>query len=250
MQRHYKTKTALITGGTRGIGKAIALHLAEIGVVEVFVNYLENDTAAEQTCTELNEKGAKAHLLRFNMAFSTEINAMFEQIREQAERLDYFVHCPALTTFKPLHTVKPNQWDLTMNVSAKSFLHCVQGCVPLMPEGGKIVAISSTGSQRFNPNYGALGIAKSTLESLVRYLAVELAKKKIQINGVVPGMISGDKLPPFPNIEAVVEETLRRTPAGRFGTPEDVAKAVIFLLTQADWMYGQNIILDGGYCLT
>jgi enoyl-[acyl-carrier protein] reductase III len=250
MPASNNSTTALITGGSRGIGKTIAHSLAKIGVSEIFVNYLENDAAAEQIRAELNAKGLKVHLLKFNMAFPAEIKAMFEQIQKQTAHLDFFVHCPALTTFKPLHTVKPNQWDLTMNISAKSFLHCMQGCIPLMPDGGKIVAVSSTGSQRFNPNYGALGIAKSALESIVRYLAVELAGHKIQINGVVPGMILGDKLPPFPNIEAVVEETLRRTPAGRLGTAEDVAKAVIFLLTQADWMYGQNIILDGGYCLT
>lgn len=243
-------KTALITGGSRGIGKAIAHKLADNAADILFINYLENDAAAEQTLRELEAKGIKTHLLKYNLAFPAEISLMFENIREKTQKLDFFVHCAAITTFKPLHSVKPNQWDLTMNICTRSFLLCVQGCLPFMPGGGKIVAISSTGSRRFNPNYGALGVAKSGLESTVQYLAAELAEKNIQVNGVVPGMIQGDKLPPFPNIDEVVAETLRRTPAGRLGSPEDVAKTVLFLLTQADWMYGQNIVLDGGYCLT
>jgi enoyl-[acyl-carrier protein] reductase III len=242
-------KIALITGGSRGIGKAIALSL--VGVTDkIFINYLENDAAATETAAELELKGIKVHLLKFNLAFSSEIQLMFDEIYEYTEQLDIFVHCAALTTFKPLHKIKPNQWDLTMNITAKAFLQCVQLSTPLMRAGGKIVAISSTGSQRFNPNYGALGVAKSTLEAIVRYLAVELANQNIQINGVISGLIMGETLPPFPEIEKVIEITLQRTPARRLGTPQDVAKTVLFLLTQADWMYGQNIILDGGYCLT
>jgi enoyl-[acyl-carrier protein] reductase III len=242
-------KTAFITGGSRGIGKAIALSLVGEAKV-IFINYLENDLAAAATADELELKGVKVHLLKFNLAFSSEIQLMFEQIRERTEQLDIFVHCAALTTFKPLHKIKSNQWDLTMSITAKAFLQCVQLSTPLMRAGGKIVAISSTGSQRFNANYGALGVAKSTLEAIVRYLAVELADQKIQMNGVISGLIMGETLPPFPEIEKMVEMTLERTPARRLGTPQDVAKAVLFLLTQADWMYGQNIILDGGYCLT
>ncbi|MBL7808076.1 MAG: SDR family oxidoreductase [Saprospiraceae bacterium] len=246
-----KSKKALISGGTRGIGKAIALELVlHAGVGVLFLNYVENETAALQARDLLEAEGCKVHLLKYNMAFPAEISAMFDEINGLTDQLDFYVHSTALTSFKPLHLVKPNQWDLTLNISAKSFLQCAQGCVPLMHEGGKMLAISSTGSRRFNPNYGALGVAKSTLESMVQYLAVELADKNIQVNGIVAGMIQGEKLPPFPNIDKVVEETLRRTPARRLGTPADVAKTALFLLTQADWMYGQNVVLDGGYCLT
>lgn len=243
-------KTTLITGGTRGIGRAVARALAAENAGTLLLNYLENDKAALQTKAELEAMGAAVHLLRYNLAFPAEINQLFEAVREHTPALDYFVHCAALTTFKPLRTVKPNQWDLTMNISARSFLQCVQGCIPLMPDGGRVVAISSTGSRRFNMDYGALGVAKSALESMVQYLAVELAPQNIQVNGVVPGLIRGDQLPPFPNVDEVVAETLRRTPAGRLGTVEDIADMVLFLLTKANWIYGQNIVVDGGYCLT
>ncbi len=245
-----KDKIALITGGSRGIGRAIATILAQNDVQTLFINYLENDEKAEQTRLFLEEKGVKVHLLKSNLGFPNDINALFETVESLTDRLDYFVHCTALTTFKPLLAVKTNQWDLTLNISARSFLQCCQKCVPLMTNGGSIVAISSTGSQRYNPNYGALGVAKMTLEGIVKYLAVELADKNIRVNGVVSGLIQSDTLPPFPQIEEVINETLRRTPANRLGTPEDVAELVLFILTKAKWLYGQNIILDGGYCLT
>ena len=249
--QHNKQTTALITGGTRGIGKTIAHYLAEKTVNTLFLNYLENTEAAEETRIALEAQGVTVHLLQYNLAFPNEVNALFEQVATLTNRLDYFVHCAALTTFKPLYTIKTNQWDLTMNISARSFLQCTQKILPLMTtEGGSIVALSSTGSQRYNANYGALGVAKTTLESIVRYLAVELADKNIRVNGVVSGLIQGEKLPPFPHIQEVIDETLRRTPARRLGAPEDVAEMVLFILTKASWLYGQNIILDGGYCLT
>lgn len=267
------SKTALIIGGTRGIGKAIALNLArENAVNTLFLNYLENDEAAEQTRTRLETEGVKVHLLKYNLAFPNEIAALFEAVESLIEpssksptesltestelnelrikSLDYLVHSAALTTFKPLTAIKSNQWDLTMNISARSFLQCSQKAALLMPNGGSIVAISSTGSQRYNPNYGALGVAKATLESIVRYLAVELAAQNIRVNGVVSGLIQGETLPFFPNIDEVINITLNRTPAKRLGTPEDVAEMATFILTKAAWLYGQNIILDGGYCLT
>lgn len=250
MQNSQQSKTVLITGGSRGVGKAVAQHLAKGTVDTLFINYLENDAAAEMTQRDLEALSARVYLLKYNMAFPEEINMMFEAIRTQTGHLDFFVHCPAITTFKPLCKVKPNQWDLTMNVSAKSFLLCAQACIPLMEKGGQMVAVSSTGSRRYSPNYGALGVSKSTLEAVVRYLAVELASQNIRVNGITAGLLQGESMPPFPEIETTIEETLKRTPAGRLGTPHDVAVATHFLLTQANWMYGQNIVLDGGYCLT
>ncbi len=246
-----KEITALVTGGTRGVGKAVCLQIAKEGVQKLFINYLEKEDPANELSTQLKTKGLAIHLLKYNLAYAENVKAMFNDVRLYTQHLDYFVHCPALTAFKPLHKVRANQWDLTMNVSTRSFLLCVQGCIPLMQNGGgAVVAISSTGSRRFNPNYGALGVSKMALETMVRYLAVELAEKNIRVNGITSGLLKGETMPPFPEIERVVEETLRRTPAGRLGNPDEIARAVCFILRRANWMYGQNLVLDGGFCLT
>lgn len=243
-------KVALITGGSRGVGKAVSLALAREGVGLLFINYLENEKAMAALRTLIEPTGIRVVALPYNVLHPEEIVKMAGVIASHTDRLDYLVHCPALTSFKPLHKVRANHWDLTMNVSARSFLLTVQACMPMFVQGSSVVAVSSTGSQRYNPDYGALGVAKSALESTVRYLAVELATRDIRVNGVIAGMLSGESTPPFPNIEKVIEETLKRTPSGRLGTPEDVADAVLFLLTRGKWIVGQHIIVDGGYCLT
>ncbi len=243
-------KVALITGGSRGIGKAIVMALAQGSVQTFFINYLENDEAAFQLRNQLLAQGLDVHLLKYNLAFPAEIQIMFQEISNLSPHLDMLIHCAAITTFKPLKNVKPNQWDLTLNVSTKSFIQCAQQSAYLMREGGKMLVISSMGSQRFNPNYGALGVAKAALEAAVRYLAVEFAPQNIEVNGITAGLIQGESLPAFPDIENLVQETLQRTPAKRLGTPQDVAKLALFLLTQSDFIVGQNIILDGGYSLT
>ncbi|HMX39814.1 MAG TPA: SDR family oxidoreductase [Saprospiraceae bacterium] len=244
-------RTALIVGGTRGLGAAVARRLAVQGAVgTLFLNYLDNDRVARQLRTELETLGVQTHLLKANMAFPEAIEVLFDTLGTHTQRLDYFVFAAAVTAFKPLHGIRANQWDLTFNVSTRAFLLCARHCLPLMTEGGSIVAISSTGAHRFNPNYGALGVAKAALESTVQYLAAELGHQGIRVNGVVPGLIAGEQLPPFPDIRMVVDETLRRTPAGRLGTPDDIARVAAFVLTEADWMLGQNLIVDGGYCLT
>lgn len=242
-------KTAFLTGGTRGIGGCIVRTLAARGVTRFFLNYLQNDAAAFEIEKKLKAGGAEVFLLKYNLAFPQEISQMFAEINRHTTHLDYFVHCAALTVFKPLHQVKPNQWDLTLNISTKSFLQCARACLPLMPQRGKMVAVSGTGSRRVTLDYGALGVAKSALESTVRYLAVELAPRNIRVNAVTAGLIESENMPPFPAAAEMKKETLRRTPAGRLGTPEDVAEAVLFLLTGADWMCGQCLVTDGGFSL-
>lgn len=244
-----KNFTALVTGGTRGIGRAICLGLAKYFTHTLFINYLQNDAEAEVTKSIVEDIGAKVFLLKRNMAFPGEIDKMFDEINSNTASLDIFVHCPAINAFKPLAEIKPNQWDITMNVSARAFLYCVQKCLPIMKKG-KIVAISSLGSRTFVPNYGAMGPTKSALESTVKYLAVELAGSGIRVNGVTAGFIETDSLKQFPDSKELIAEVLKRTPGGRIGIPEDVSNTVMFLLSPlADWIYGQNIVVDGGISL-
>jgi len=160
----------LITGGTRGIGKAISLRLAETADT-VIVNYVRNEIAAQETKELIEKHGARCLPIKANMLYAAEIDRMFDLIQNEVEHLDVYVHSAALSSFKPLTEIKANQWNFVMNINTRAFLLCTQKCIPLM-EGktnGKIVALSSLGSLRVVPNYGALGPTKSALESVVRY---------------------------------------------------------------------------------
>jgi len=241
-----KNLTALVTGGSRGIGRAVSVRLASTCAHTVIVNYLENDGEAEKAreCVEAHQ--ARCLLAKANLLHPDEIDQLFARIKSLTTSIDLFVHCAALGAFKPLLDIKPNQWDLTMNINARAFLLCVQKILPMMNEGS-IVAISSLGSQRAIPNYGAMGPVKAALESLVRCLAVELAHRRIRVNAVTGGLITTDSITKFPDADRFIESTRQRTPTQRIGTPDDIADAVMFLASPASqWICGQTIVVDGG----
>ena len=139
-------------------------------------------------------------------------------------------------------------WNVSLDVNARALLLCSQEAVPLMgPNGGRIIAVSSLGSHRYMPEYGAIGVSKAALESLIRYLAVDLAPRGIRVNGVSGGLVDTDALRLHPQYERLMRGAPRRTPAGRMGTPDDLANVVLFLTShRADWITGQTIIADGG----
>ena len=245
-----KEKSLFISGGTRGIGKAIVLSQAQQGSV-LFINYLRDDEAALHVKKEAEKKGARVFLVQGNVGDPDVVSVIFEEIKKNTHSLDVLIHNAALGVFKPVHQLRVKDWDITLDVNAKALLLLTQAALPLMkPHGAKIVAISSLGSHHFTPNYGAIGISKAALENLVRYLAVELAQYKIHVNAVSGGLIETDSLKMFPEFEAMKKEFLTRTPGGRLGKPEDIANVVSFLLgPEAGWIYGQTLIADGGYSL-
>jgi enoyl-[acyl-carrier protein] reductase III len=244
-----KDLTALVTGGSRGIGRAICLRLAEMCAQTVVINYLQNDQEAEKTSRLVEEHNSRAILAKANLLYPEEIDKLFDIVKAETDQLDVFVHCAALGTFKPIIQIKPNQWDLTMNINARGFLLCVQNSVPLM-RNGEIVAISSLGSSRAVPDYGAMGPTKAALESLIRYLAAELAPAGIRVNGVSGGFIETDSTKKFPDAARLLREVSGRTPARGLGQPEDIADVVMFLISPAArWIHGQIIVADGGLSL-
>lgn len=244
-----KYYTALVTGGSRGIGRSISVMLSENFANKIFISYVQNDEEAERTARLITESDCEAVLLKYNLAFPGEIDKMFEHIYSQSDGINTFIHCAGINSFKPVTKITPNQWDLIMNVNARSFLQCVQKCIPAMKKGS-IVAISSLGSRKFIPNYGSLSETKSALETLVRDLAVELAPSGIRVNGITAGLVDTESLAKFPGIEKMISLLKEHTPAGRIGKPEDIANAVAFLISdKSEWIVGQNIILDGGFSL-
>jgi enoyl-[acyl-carrier protein] reductase III len=237
--------SVLVTGGSRGIGRAIALRFAARGAKRIAIGYLRNDRAAEETAEELRAAGAEAILVRGNVTS--------ERVLEEVEALgplDVLVHNAATGVIRPALETEPKHWEWTLTANARALLDLARVTVPQMQSGASIVGISSLGAQRVLENYALVGTSKAALESLVRYLAVELAPSGIRVNGVSAGVVETDALKHFPNREEMVEHSTKRTPVGRLVEPEDVADAVEFLCSPAAKMVcGQTLIVDGGFSL-
>jgi enoyl-[acyl-carrier protein] reductase III len=237
--------SVLVTGGTRGIGKAIALRLASEGASRIALGYLRNDKAAEAAADEIRAAGAEPILVRGNVA-SEKVVAEFASHGPYAA----VVHNAATGVIKPALETEDKHWDWTLNANARALLSLARACAPDMPSGSSIVAVSSLGAQRVLENYVLVGTSKAALESVVRYLAVELSPRGIRVNAISAGVVETEALDHFPNREQMLHAGKTRTPAGRLVEPEDVAGAVAFLCSpDADMLRGHTLIMDGGYSL-
>ena len=237
--------SVLVTGGSRGIGKAIALRFAELGAARVAIGYLRNDRAAEETAGELRALGAEPLLVRGNVSSSR----VAEQVAGLGP-LNALVHNAATGVIRPALEAEEKHFDWTLHANAGALLSLAQAATPAMPAGSSIVAISSLGSARVLENYVLVGASKAALEAIVRYLAVELAPRGIRVNTVSAGLVETDALDHFPNREEMLDWSRRRTPAGRLVEPKDIADAVAFLCSpQAEMIRGQTLVVDGGFSL-
>jgi enoyl-[acyl-carrier protein] reductase III len=233
-----------VTGGSRGIGRAIALRFARDGAQRVAIGYLRNDKAAETTAEELRAAGTEPVLVCGNVSS--------ERVLDEVAALgplDVLVHNAATGVVRKALETEDKHWDWTLNANARAFLALARVAVPQMPAGASLVAVSSLGAQRVLENYALIGTSKAALESLVRYLAVELAPG-IRVNAVSAGVVETGALEHFPN----KDEMLRvgsANPVGRLVAPEDVAAAVAFLCSpDAEMVRGHVLVIDGGFSLT
>ncbi len=245
-----KGKVALVTGGSRGIGRAIVLRLAEEGA-DVIINFFRHRQAAEQTAAEAASKGGTARIIKAHVGEIEKIDSMFETISNDFGRLDILINNAASGVARSVLELDSQAWDWTMDINAKAFLFCAQRAAKLM-EGrdGKIVAISSLGSSLVWPSYAAVGISKAALEALTRYLAIELAPKGISVNSVAAAAVQTEALKLYADEQAGAGARWQMTPAGRMLTAADVANIVAFLCSdQAYMIRGQTIIIDGGLSL-
>ncbi len=242
-------KVAIITGSSRGIGKAIALRFAENGV-NIVVNYVRHRQDAEETARLVEERGAECMVVKANVANDDDVVAMFEQIRQRYGRLDFLVSNAASGVLKPAMELSPRHWNWAMDINARALLTLAQQAVPLMTDGGRIMAVSSLGSVRAVENYTAVGASKAALESLVRHLAVELGEKNITVNTISAGAVDTEALKKFPNRNQILDSALERTPMGVLTTPDDVADLALFLASDlAKMIHGQTVVVDGGYSI-
>ncbi len=246
-------KTALVTGGSRGMGRATALRLARDGYA-VVVNYRRDEDSARETVAAIEATGGRAMAVRADLEQPEAIDALFAQVRGRFGGLDVLVANAAATSFRPLLETEDRHVERTFSITVTGFLHCVRSAVPLMKgHRATIVAVSGIDTLRVLPRHGNLGAAKAALETLVRYFAVELAPLGIRVNGVNPGFIETDSARFYagPDYETRVRaEWIRQTPAGRIGRPEEVASAISFLCSEeSSFVYGQTIVVDGGHTL-
>lgn len=243
-------QTALITGGSRGIGRAIALELADAGA-DVAINYWRNERAALETCAMVRARGRQAEAFAADVGDPDQVAQLFERFAAHWPRLDMLVHNAAIGRFKPLLRIRPAQWEMTLRTNAQALLLLVRAGLPLLPRpGARVVAMSSLGSQRCMPHYGAVGVSKAALETVVRYLAVELAPQGVRVNAVSGGLIDNETLRAFPEFERLRATVIERTPGKRLGTPQDLAGVVRFLCAEESrWICGQTLVVDGGLSL-
>lgn len=242
-------RVALVTGGSRGIGKAIALRLARAQAC-LLINFFQNRAVAEKTAQEIASTGIRVHLLQADLKSETEIHKMFEEVRRLYGRLDVLVHNAASGVLRPMGEITAKHWDWVMNTNARSLQLCAREAASMMQTGGRIISLSSLGSGRVIPQYGIIGVSKAALESLTRYLAVELAPKGITVNAISAGAVQTEIWNLLPGSEEILSKVTERTPAGRLVTPEEVAEMVFFLSSpEAQMIQGQVIVMDGGYSL-
>jgi NAD(P)-dependent dehydrogenase (short-subunit alcohol dehydrogenase family) len=248
---------ALVTGSSRGIGRGIALALAESGV-KVAVHYFQNDAAAKETLDQVRKRGADGFLVQADVTRPEEITEMFRKLKTEFGTLDIFVsnaRPEAPTFYAPPLDITLEQWDTAFDSQAKAFLVAVREALPLMNDGGRIFAITYAEGSRtggLQPWVG-MGSAKAALESLIRYIAVAVAKRGITVNAISPGWTEDSVLNTLPEqVQQLIRNWHERgwTPMGRLGTPEDVGDVVtLFCSEKARWITGQVIYADGGASL-
>lgn len=248
MSRRFEDKVAVISGGTRGIGRAVAGRFASEGA-SVALCYVRNADAARAAAAELEGCGVKVLVSKVHLGEPEHIGRWFDEIAEVFGRVDFFISNAASGVIKPLEELTARHFDWSMNTNARPLLLGAQRAAGLMTGGGSIVALSSQGAGRVLPGYAAVGASKAALEALVRYLAVELAPA-VRVNAVSPGVVDTEALRHFPMRAEMLAAARDKTPAGRLVEPADIAATIAWLCSdEARMTTGQTITIDGGAAL-
>ena len=243
-------KVAFVTGGARGIGRACVRKLAAAGC-DVAVNYYNSHAEAASLCEEIGRLGRRAIALQGSVGDPDSVAEMFTALKGSFERLDIVISNAASGVLKPALEMKLKHFRWCMETNAFALALLAQHAAPMMRDGGRIVAMSSLGSQRAMPHYGFVGASKAALEALVRTFAQELGPSGIRVNCVSAGAVDTDALAYFPNREQLLAEFAQRTPAGPRLEPEDVADAVYLLcLPEARMINGATLFVDGGFAIS
>lgn len=243
-------RVALVTGASRGIGRACALRLAEAGA-DVVVNYLTSESAATEVAREIQQLGRQAAVVKADVSEPEDVSAMIDFVRERYRQLDILISNAASGGFRPVIDATPRHFEAAMRTNVQALLFLLQAARPLLAASdrrGKVVALSSHGSHLALPAYGLIGASKAALESLVRHLALELGDTGVNVNVVLAGLVETDSTRKLPNAAEIFAEASHRMLVGdRPLTARDVADTVVFLSSPlSDLIQGQTIVVDGG----
>src|SRR5256712_3450666 len=243
------SRTVLVTGGGRGIGRALGLRFAGAGE-RVLVKFFVTREAAEKRARDVELRGGTAELLQADLKDPAEIRRLVAEVERRAGRLDVLVSNAASGVLRDGLELSPKQWDWVMATNARALLILAQEAARLMAFGGRIIALSSLGSRRVIAGYAAIGVSKAALEALTRYLAAEPAAEGITVNTVSAGAVGAGVRQAMPEGAAAREAIRGRTPGGALVTPQEVADVVFFLASPAARaIQGQVLTGDGGYSL-
>jgi len=236
----------LVTGGTRGIGRAISLRFARAGA-SVIANYIRNQKAADALKAAAEQEGLPIELCRADLTSAQGLAEIRRSVGDSGESLSGLVHCAATGVHRPLADLTAKHFDWTFALNVRAFFELVKALTDQFSSRSSIVAVSSMGAMRALPYYTLVGASKGALEALARHLAVELAPRGIRVNILVPGSVETDAWEAIPEGEERLAAAIRRTPIGRLVTPEEVASAAQFLCSEAAaGIVGQTLIVDGG----
>lgn len=236
----------LITGGTRGIGRAISLHFARAGA-SVIANYLRNQKAAEELMAIAEQEGLSIELCRADLTNPRGLEQVERSIQDTGGSISGLVHCAATGVHRTISELSVRHLDWTFSLNLRAFFELIQVLMNRFSERSSVVVISSIGAQRALPYYSLIGASKGALEALARNLAVELMPRGIRVNILAPGIVSTEVWKALPEAENRIAVAINRTPIRRLVTPEEVASAAHFLCSQASMgIVGQTLVVDGG----
>jgi enoyl-[acyl-carrier protein] reductase III len=236
----------LITGGTRGIGRAISIEFARAGA-HVIANYLRNEKTAGELKTLAEAENLKLDLCRADLTTPDGLRTTVATIEQTGSPLGGLVHCAAIGAHRPVAELTARHLDWTMALNLRSFFELVKLLLPNFAAASSVIVLSSPGASRAIPDYAIVGASKGALESLARHLAVEWAPRGIRTNILVPGAVATDAWKAIPGGEAKLAEAAKRSPLGRLITPEEVAQTARFLCCPAaSGINGHTLVVDGG----
>jgi enoyl-[acyl-carrier protein] reductase III len=238
--------TVLVTGGTRGIGRAISLQIARAGAT-VVANYARNDASAESMRAQAAEEGLSVEVLRADLTTPKGLTAVQERLQQDGTGTISIVHSAATGVHKPFEELTTRHWDWTMSLNVRAFFELMRLVLPLLKDGSAVVALSSAGAARAVPAYTAVGSSKGALESLARHMAAELAPRGVRVNILSPGSVLTDAWEAFPDKERRIAEAQAATPTGRLVTVDEIAMAALYLCSPASrGVVGHTLVIDGG----